>query len=572
MAKEGLTISMIVRDEEENLRELLPIAIETADDVVIVDTGSTDGTVAYARSLGARVIEQPWGNDFSWARNRGLDAVETSHVLWLDADDRLEAADILRTRETAIASGDVGLMLLLVNESRDPHMVSSCWQLRVFPSRPEFRFTGRIHEQIRHCLVEAGTPIRELDVTVRHTGYVDPREIIRKSRRNLELLRREMNEGREDDITVLYHFVKAATGCGELDAAREVARRCVDSPPAGTSVEILQACAHTLGRLEDQCGHTEEARRVFDDAVARMPDDPLALFFRADFLRRHGDARAALKDLEAARSLPVRTGNLPVPVAGLRRAIRIQMGELQEMHGRPMDATVTYREILADHPQDRSAMRALTRALIGSGSCGEAARILDEIEDDPVDRAERTLLRATLEFHRGNHDVARTCYEKALEEQPRAWAAHLHLGHLAMQRFEFAVAETHYEKALAIADNPETHVGRAAHLLETGRVTECLDHLAAAVDQSVNRPLPAGIEAVAGEALTRIGRWQEALGAFEKHLERFGPEARILTRLADCYRELRAPAAARMGYGEALKLEPGLEQAKRGLAALETVH
>jgi glycosyltransferase involved in cell wall biosynthesis len=111
----GLTVAMIVRDERENLEALLPILTAGADDVVVVDTGSTDGTADVARALGARVFETRWTNDFASARNRGLDEVRTSHTLWLDADDRLEVADLERIREEALERGSVGIMLIVAS-------------------------------------------------------------------------------------------------------------------------------------------------------------------------------------------------------------------------------------------------------------------------------------------------------------------------------------------------------------------------------------------------------------------------------------------------------------------------
>jgi tetratricopeptide (TPR) repeat protein len=572
MSAAGLTVAMIVRDEESNLRELLPGLVDVADDVVIVDTGSSDGSVNLARSRGARVFAAPWEDDFAKARNRGLEEVRTSHVLWLDADDRIDREALSSVRREALARPQTGLMLLLVNESADPNAVSSCWQLRVFPSRPEHRFEGRIHEQILPGLAATGTPVEKLDVTVRHTGYVDPGEVARKSRRNFEMLRREIAGGRENDVSVLLHYVKAATMCGEIEEALATARRCVESPPPETPAEIIQSAAVTWARIEYGRRRADEALRILGEAVERVPDDPIVRFFRADALRRSGDLTGALRDLEVARAAPVRCTLLPLPVAGLGRAIRLEMGELQEIFCRPADAAALYREILDDQPEDRAARRALARALIGAFALREAREVLDGLEDRHEDAGEVCLLRATLAFQEGRDAEADALYERALALHPGAWAASLHRGHIALRGGRLDEARRHYERALSVADNPETRVGLAASLLEGGRLTECLDHLAEAVGACVGRPLPRGTEALSGEALYRIGRYMEAVGAFENHLKRWGAEARIVKRLADCYRNLEAPAAARLGYEEALRLDPGLVEASEGLQALETVH
>lgn len=570
--RSGLTVCMIVRDERENLQEMLATVVRHSDDVVVVDTGSTDDTADLARAAGARVFERAWDDDFAAARNRGLEEVQTSHVLWLDADDRIEGEDLGRVREAALARGNCGLQLLLVNASEDPAAVTSCWQLRVFPAADQHRFEGRIHEQVQECLRRHAVPIERLDVTVTHTGYVRHEDVIRKSRRNFELLRREMNEGKQDDINVLYHYVKAAAQSGELDEAARVARRCVDDPPAGTPLEIIQSCAIQLSRLELQRGDSESAMAVLAGAIERRPDDPVARFFLGDLLRRQGDLEGARREFETARVSPIRFELLPVPVAGLTRAIRVQLGEVLEVLGHGADAAAVYHEARALFPDDTQLGRALARSLVAAGATNEASQVLDSLPDEAMHEEEVTLLRATVAFNEGRDDEAEKLFAFVEQESPRLWAAALHRGHLRLRQADIQGSMPHYERAVAIADNPETRVGLAAAQLEAGLLPKCLDNLAEAVDQCRTRPLPPGTEALSGEALLRFGRPAEAQGAFERHLRRYGPEPRILSRLADCYREMGAQQAARMGYQEALKLDPALQEARNGLSALETAH
>ncbi|MBZ0267390.1 tetratricopeptide repeat protein [bacterium] len=566
----GLTVCMIVRDECENLERVLPAVVGNADDIVVVDTGSTDGTPDVVRRFGARLFERPWDDDFAAARNHGLEEVRTSHVLWLDADDRIDGEGLRQVREKIRETPDRGLLLLLVNSSGDASTVSSCWQLRVFPSRPEHRFTGRIHEQVQESLNRTGTKTDRLDVTITHTGYQRSEDVLRKSRRNLEMLRREINEGK-DDINVLYHFVKAASRCGELDEAARVSRRCVENAPPGTPEEIIQAVALQWSRLELQRGNHDAAREVLDGAIERRPDDPLARFFLGDLFRRQGDLHSALRELEAARAAPIRTGMLPLPVAGLFLAIRVQLGEVREVLGDAKGAVAVYREAHGEHPEDQGIVRALARALVGCGATAEARAVLRTAKETPANRSELLLLKASIAFNDGDDDEAEELFARVEKETPRMWAAPLHLGHLKLRNGAVREALANYRRAVSAADTPETRVGLAAAQLEDGQLVECLDNLAAAVDQCATRPLPPGTEALSGEALLRFGRPAEAQGAFERHLRRHGPDARILSRLADCYREVGADAAARMGYQEALKLAPDLAEARNGLESLQTV-
>ncbi len=84
-----LSLCMIVKDEAEMLPECLASVQGVVDEIVIVDTGSTDDTVAIAHAAGAKVVHEPWQNDFARARNAALAHATGDYVLQLDADERL---------------------------------------------------------------------------------------------------------------------------------------------------------------------------------------------------------------------------------------------------------------------------------------------------------------------------------------------------------------------------------------------------------------------------------------------------------------------------------------------------
>jgi len=100
-----LTIVIPTLNEEAALRDFLPAALAAADEVVVSDGGSADGTVAVARELGARVVTGPPGR--GGQLTRGAEATEASLLLFLHADTRLPADGIERVRE-AVADGAVG--------------------------------------------------------------------------------------------------------------------------------------------------------------------------------------------------------------------------------------------------------------------------------------------------------------------------------------------------------------------------------------------------------------------------------------------------------------------------------
>jgi glycosyltransferase involved in cell wall biosynthesis len=97
--KPKLTLCMIVRNEAEVLERCLVSIQGLCDETVVVDTGSTDGTVGIAERLGARVHRFEWCDDFAAARNRSFDLATGEFILWLDADDVLAPESLRRVIE-----------------------------------------------------------------------------------------------------------------------------------------------------------------------------------------------------------------------------------------------------------------------------------------------------------------------------------------------------------------------------------------------------------------------------------------------------------------------------------------
>src|SRR5207249_480278 len=87
-----LSLCMIVRDEEPRLPSCLESIAPYVDEIVVVDTGSTDRTREVARDWGARVYEMPWPDSFAAARNQSLELARGSWILRMDADDEITPA------------------------------------------------------------------------------------------------------------------------------------------------------------------------------------------------------------------------------------------------------------------------------------------------------------------------------------------------------------------------------------------------------------------------------------------------------------------------------------------------
>ena len=195
-----LALTLIARNEARCIERCLLSAQPLVDHMVVLDTGSTDDTPAIARRCGATVLQGPWTEDFSAARNHVLEAASAQWHLVLDADEWFDAAtapDALR-RFTDQHPQTVGS--LCVRNSFDLQGAvehTEVWLSRLLPG--EVRYQGRIHEQPQH-----GHPVVRLPVLVHHDGYRSA-QAQGKATRNMALLHAEL-QARPSDPYLHYQL------------------------------------------------------------------------------------------------------------------------------------------------------------------------------------------------------------------------------------------------------------------------------------------------------------------------------------------------------------------------------
>mgnify|MGYP005831381299 CR=1 FL=1 len=199
-AQETVSLCMIVKDEGENLPRCLRSARDFVDEIVVVDTGSTDRTMDLAAIFGARVFPIPWKNDFSVARNASLEKASCDWILVLDADEALSPRDLpafrtllanhprkdcaflVRTRNYSYEANPVGFV---ANRGDYSEEAGLGWfpsdKVRLFPNDPRIRFRFPVHELVEPSLEAAGIPIRDASLLVHHYGTLRQEKTARKT-------------------------------------------------------------------------------------------------------------------------------------------------------------------------------------------------------------------------------------------------------------------------------------------------------------------------------------------------------------------------------------------------------
>ena len=186
-----LSACVIVKNEAKNLPRWFAYAKASADEMIVVDTGSTDDTAALAKAAGAKVYSFAWQNDFAAAKNFAIAQATGDWVAFLDADEYFLPADGPAVRALLErAAGETEAFLFRrvdLDADRNDAYLGASIQWRIFRRRRGLRYVGAVHEELAD---EAGREIRAEfvpDLTIYHTGY-SASVARQKSDRNLAIL------------------------------------------------------------------------------------------------------------------------------------------------------------------------------------------------------------------------------------------------------------------------------------------------------------------------------------------------------------------------------------------------
>lgn len=210
----NLSLCMIVRNESQTLERCLSLARPHVNEIVVIDTGSTDGTQAIARRYADVFDEIEWPNSFAVARNYSFDRASGDFIMVLDGDEYLpDPLHWSRIRAGLTRPNLAAVLLPIKNVLRDNQIISAdrFWQERIFVNDPTMRYEGRVHNQIREAMVayahRHGAQILKLDAEVVHTGYaLQPEKMKQKYAARIELLTAEYEQPRSSQYRAYYGY------------------------------------------------------------------------------------------------------------------------------------------------------------------------------------------------------------------------------------------------------------------------------------------------------------------------------------------------------------------------------
>jgi tetratricopeptide (TPR) repeat protein len=506
----GLTLSrcMIVKDEEEMLPRCLAAVASAVDEIVIVDTGSSDRTIEIARSFGARVIERPWTGSFADARNASFDAATGDWLMYLDADEVLVADDVERLR--ALRGKTWREAFYLVETSYTGEVgdgaAATHTALRVFRSRPAYRFSGRLHEQIAETL-PTNLPERfeSTSVRVEHFGYLGAvRDAKEKSRRNIDLLLRQRDEGGVELPFLHFNLGSEYAAIGDAPNALrefELAWQLLESDPGGRTYGFAPALATRLVKALRICRRHEDAIARAEDGLERFPGMTDLVFEQAAAAHALGRVEEALAHYEQCIEMGDAPSRYTATVGAGTFLPALAIAEIRLDQGRMEEAVELLDATIAEHPGFFGLVLPFATALLLSGV--EPAEVVARVEARVAELTPTVrFMLGTALYERGATAAAEQQYRALLERQPDSGMALVALA-------ESLLAQRSWAGAASIAarvpdDAPHAAAARRSELFGA-IVGGDLDRARALLARGAESSLPAAEQAL-------FGAWCELAG------------------------------------------------------------
>lgn len=351
---------MIVKNEEDCIKRCLQSIKDAVDEIIIVDTGCTDRTIEICQSFGASIYPFQWNGSFADARNYGIDQASHKWILWLDADEEVDSADIYKLRDAEKFEGFDVLSIHLINyygEVIDRSRTTDIAHTRLFRRSTGIRFINKIHE----CLDISGLGGKKfgfLNLKVHHYGYMEP-VIAKKGKvdRNMKMLEKQIEEN-NNAYWAYYYMASEKYRTNDWNEAYELINLSIQKflldglLPVSMVYKLKYQILIAMGSFEG-------AWPAIDKAIELYPDYVDLYFFKGVILYHLEKYEDALKTFKQCLELGEdNIVHLVLKGVGSFQALHY-MGLCYERLNRLQEAKDTYTQALATYPDYKPIQDAL---------------------------------------------------------------------------------------------------------------------------------------------------------------------------------------------------------------------
>ncbi len=518
-----ISLCAIVRNEEALLGRALESIRGSVDELIIVDTGSTDGTVSVAEGFGAKVYHHRWEGDFAKHRNQSIHHANGEWIFILDADEELEKGHGKYLRDAALATDIDSVMATTVNYFNNRSSKAFQCQVRMFRNNGAIHYDGIVHNQLKGFKKTKDSPIR-----IHHYGYDLGRGAkAKKYERTKDLLKQQIVTEPQNYFHHLNLAVIYATNFEFREAVREGQRAVQLAKEQGIKDQNLLWALYVISSAYYRLGNMGEAEK-HALAALKMTSDHADSYFILCLVYHHqkewGKLReAAARYIRLVDSFTTSQGspiNSMMNMLNEKWRVHLALGDLH-IHEEDMPKAEQEFELAQTLSPDTAECARIIGDIYRSAKLWEkAARYYSlALAQGPI-QAETLLGLAMVRRELGEFDEYKTLLDQldvAAIEKPEA---HFHIGLVRLNDGEYGPAVDSFARALRL--DP--------------------DFYAAYVNMAL--------------AFKHRGQWQEAIAANLEAIKRRPdrPDARI--NLGNLYYQFEQFDLAKENYQKVLEQEP----------------
>lgn len=405
-----LSVCMIIKNEEKHLRQCLDSIKDIADEIIIVDTGSSDASRVVAGEFSTRIYSCRFRHNFSAARNFGLAKAKGKWILVIDGDEELDG-NCTESIRTLINNCDSQAFLIRIKHilKINHELLEPDLQLRLFRNNPKFRYNGVICEQIEASILADNPEARietARDLQINHFGFLPEAINRQRLKRNVDLINDNLTLA-EDDKLKHFYLGRQYYRHQQFEKALQHFSRCYPDPDFQERClpELLYSMAVSLHLLN----RTPDATDLIDGVLAALPDMVDLHYLKAVILK---DKFAYL---ESYRSFDKFLQNVSFSdlYPSHNYKIHFYMGSLAEYFMNKEDALRHYLQSLQLNPYMLDSLRRIIAILNPRVNLRYTIESLNKILDWTDDRARMEM--AVIFYEEGAYELSLACLN-ALEE------------------------------------------------------------------------------------------------------------------------------------------------------------
>ncbi len=460
--KASISLCMIVKNEEENLEELLSTVYPYFEEIIIVDTGSSDSTCEISKKYEAKVYNYIWKNDFASARNESLRHATSDWIIWMDADDRVYEEDLKKIRSVIKQTSKNNAYYCILSNIKKDEIETTCNQMRIFPNLKGIRFERPIHEQVIFSLNELKLKLNYTDIIINHTGYKEEDITNNKIKRNIEIIEKQLLQN-PDDFHLKFQLASSLVNLNEIPRSIELLKEIINISPEITGKDMHLYSLVFLGKII-KSSNTEEAEKFFIEALSKDSTYGLGYFCLGELYFEKEEWEKSAKYLEQVKLNSIKLTTMPIKKEKIESLVYYYLGKIYHKMNKMDEMEENFDKILYGRDSNLEKKFDIATIYIKEKKYIKAYNILKILYEKEFQIKDTMFYMALIKLYQGNIRESKLLFEQIISLYPDMYEGYLNLGVIEEKADDYEKALYYYQKAFELESNNFNISADLAHL------------------------------------------------------------------------------------------------------------